>query len=267
MKRGLGLSDIRHNTGGKFERCEIELPTGPLSYFVGGDGPPFLHIHGAGGLRVSNALQELTGSHRVYMPLAPGFDDTPAHDDLNSFPELADMLAHFAQTEIGAPCPVNGHAMGGRLVIWYAILHGDKAGKVICQCPSGLRTADRTITDAQYTARVVTHADRVPDENRSSEVVAANRTAGHRYHTPGKGIVQAQFRDQDMIDRLGEITCEMLILQGALDGVLAPDSVEFLASQVKSARLVLVEDAGHLIEIDQRASFLELVRGFLAQDV
>lgn len=257
------MSDIRHNLGGKFERCEIDMPTGTLSYFVGGDGPPFLHIHGAGGLRVSNALQDLTATHRVFMPLVPGFDDTPAHEELNSFPELADMLADFADREIGAPCPLNGHAMGGRLVIWYAILHGGKAGKVICQCPSGLRTSDRTITDAQYTARVVTHADRAPDENRSPEVVAANRAAGRSYHTPGKGIVQAQFRDQDMIDRLGEITCEMLILQGALDGVLAPDSVEFLTRQVPGSRLVFVEDAGHLIEIDNRAGYLELVRDFL----
>lgn len=241
------------------------MPTGPLSYFVGGDGPPFLHIHGAGGLRVSTVLQDLTETHRVYMPLIPGFDDTSAHEDLNSFPELTDMLAAFADREIGTPCPLNGHAMGGRLVIWYAILHGDKAGKVICQCPSGLRTQDRTMTDAQYTARVVTHADRVPDERRSPAVVAANRTAGHRYHTPGRGIVKAQFRDQEMIDRLGEITCKMLILQGSLDGVLAPDSVEFLAKQVRDARLVFVEDAGHLIEIDQRASFLDLVRDFLAE--
>ncbi|NQU69305.1 MAG: alpha/beta hydrolase [Rhodospirillales bacterium] len=258
------MSDIRHNLGGKFERRETMMPTGPFSYFVGGDGPPFLHIHGAGGLRVSNALQELTKSHRVYMPLVPGFDDTVAHEDLNSFPELADMLAGFAETQIGTPCPLNGHAMGGRLVIWYAILHSDKAGKVIIQCPSGLRTQDRTITDAQYTAQVVTHADRVPDENRSPEVVAANRTAGHRYHTPGKDVVQAKFRDQDMIDRLGDITCRALILQGSLDGVLAPDSVEFLAGQVRNSQLVFVEDAGHLIEIDQRESYLKLVRDFLA---
>ena len=31
------------------------------------------------------------------------------------------------------------------------------------------------------------------------------------------------------------------------------------------AQLVFVEDAGHLIEIDQRASYLELVRDFLAE--
>lgn len=258
------MSEISHNLAGKFERREIDLPTGPLSYFVGGDGPPYLHIHGAGGLRVSSALQNLTDSHRVYMPLIPGFDDTPAHEEVNSFSELADMTAAFVKKEVGTPCPLSGHAFGGRLVIWYAILHGDKAGKVIIQCPSGLRTHDRTITDSEYTARVVTYADRVPDENRSPAVVDANRKAGHRYHTPGKGIFKPRFRDQDMIDRLGEITsCRALILQGSLDGVLAPDSVEFLAQKIPNSRLVFVEDAGHLIEIDQPARFLELVRGFL----
>ena len=59
------MSDIRHNLGGRFERREITLSTGPLSYFVGGSGPAYLHIHGAGGLRVSAALQELTTWFRV----------------------------------------------------------------------------------------------------------------------------------------------------------------------------------------------------------
>ena len=120
------------------------------------------------------------------------------------------------------------------------------------------------MTDGEYTERVITHADRVPDENRSPAVVDANRKAGHRYHTPGKGIVKAAFRDQNLIDRLGEITCKVLILQGRLDGVLAPDSVEFLASRIANSRLVFVENAGHLIEIDQRAQFIELVRDFLS---
>ena len=146
-----------------------------------------------------------------------------------------------------------------------AVLHGDKAGHVIVQCPSGFRTQQRSMTDSQYTERVVSHADRVPDENRSKEVVAANRKAGHRYHVPGKGIFKSAYRDQALIDRLGEIDCQMLILQGSLDGVLEPECVKFLESQVPQSRLVFVEDAGHLIEIDQPERFLALVRECLGR--
>ena len=51
------MSDIRHNLGGRFERWEVTVPTGPVSYFVGGEGPPYLHLHGAGGLRVRAAFR------------------------------------------------------------------------------------------------------------------------------------------------------------------------------------------------------------------
>ena len=261
------MSDIRHNHAGKFDRREVELPTGKVDYFVGGDGPPYLHMHGAGGLRISHSLHELTKTYRVYMPIIPGFDDMPFHDAVNSFLELADMFADFQQAEIGTPCPVSGHAMGGRLTTWYAILHGDKTQCAIIQCPSGLRPEGQVIMPfSQYQKGVMSHPDRVADENRSQTVIEANREAGYHYHAPGKGAIDKTiFRDHDMAARLGEITCPTLILQGAIDAVLPPESVEFLASQVVGSHLVFLEDAGHLIDTDQPEAWLRLIRDFITQ--
>ncbi len=260
------MSAIKHNLGGKFERREIQLPTGPVTYFVGGDGPPYLHMHGAGGLRVSRAMQDLTDTYRVCMPLVPGFDDMPFHEEVNSFLELADMFADFWRAEINTPCPVSGHAMGGRLAVWYAILHGDKTSRAIVQCPSGLRPDGQVIMPfSQYQKSVITHADKVADENRSQAVIEANRDAGYRYHAPGKGVIdKTVFRDHDMVSRLGEITCPTLILQGAVDAVLPPESVEFLASRVAGSHLVFLDDAGHLIDTDQPERWLQVIRDFMA---
>ncbi len=129
------MSDIRHTRGGKFERRGIDLPTGPVDYFVGGEAPPYLHIHGAGGLRISHSLHELTKTHRVYMPIIPGFDGMPFHEEINSFLELADMFGDFWRAEMGTPCPVSGHAMGGRLATWYAIPHGGKSQCAAADAP------------------------------------------------------------------------------------------------------------------------------------
>ena len=261
------MSDIRHNQGSKFERRVIVLPTGRIDYFVGGDGPPYLHMHGAGGLRISHSLHELTKTYRVYMPIIPGFDDMPHHDEVNSFLELADMFADFQQAEIKSPCPVSGHAMGGRLTTWYAILHADKAQCAIIQCPSGLRPDGQVIMPfSQYQKGVMSHPDKVADENRSQAVIDANRDAGYSYHAPGKGVVDKTiFRDHDMAARLGEITCPTLILQGAIDAVLPPESVEYLASQVEGSQLVFLEDAGHLIDTDQPEAWLKIIRDFISQ--
>lgn len=261
------MSDIRHNHGGKFERHSIDLPTGSIDYFVGGEGPPYLHMHGAGGLRISYSLHELTKTYRVYMPIIPGFDDMPYHEEVNSFLELADMFADFWQAEIKTPCPVSGHAMGGRLATWYAILHPEKTKCAIIQCPSGLRPEGQVIMPfSQYQKGVITHADKVADEKRSQEVIEANRDAGYSYHAPGKGVVDKTiFRDPDMAARLNEIKCPTLILQGAVDAVLPPESVQFLASQVEGSQLVFLEDAGHLIDTDQPDKWLEIIHEFITQ--
>ena len=39
-----------------------------------------------------------------------------------------------------------------------------------------------------------------------------------------------------------------------------------LIGRIRNSRLVFIEDAGHLIEIDQRARFVEVVRDFLGRD-
>jgi len=261
------MSDVKHNLGGKFERREIKLSTGPVSYFVGGDGPVYLHLHGAGGLRVSPAVQNLTEHYRVIMPLIPGFDGTPLHEEVNSFPELAHLIAEFIDQEIGETCDISSHAFSGRLGLWFAVLHPDKIGQLIVQCPSGFRPDGQTILPtAQYEKGVITHMDRVPDEERSRKIIDANRDAGYSYHAPGKGVVDKNvFRDHDLVERLGNVECLTLILQGTRDAVLPPDSVQFLRSKISRSNLIYVYDAGHLIEMDQPKRFVDLVHDFLTR--
>jgi hypothetical protein len=55
------------------------LSTGPLPYWVIGEGRPLLYLHAAGGPQISPFLEELARSHRVLMPIAPGFEGTPFH--------------------------------------------------------------------------------------------------------------------------------------------------------------------------------------------
>ena len=102
--------------------------------------------------------------------------------------------------------------------------------------------------------------------DQAIEVIEANRDAGYHYHAPGKGLIdKTVFRDHDMVSRLGEIICPTLILQGTIDAVLPPDSVEFLSSQVAGFHLVFLEDAGHLIDTDQPERWLQVIRDFITQ--
>lgn len=262
------MMDVQHNLGGRFTRREAVLSTGPVTYFVGGDGPAYVHLHGAGGLRVSPALQALTRWFTVYMPLIPGFDGTPLHEEVNSFPELADMVSEFIDSEIGGkPRGVSGHAFGGRLAAWFGVMHSDQTESLIVQCPSGFRPPDQTIMPTnRYERSIALYPERVPDEKRPRAIIDANRDAGYSYHAPGKGVVdKTVFQDTALIQRLGEVGCLTLILQGAQDGVLPPESVQILKSGLPRANLLYVYDAGHLIDTDQPDRFVNLVRDFLTR--
>lgn len=261
----MGAHDIAYNLGGKFEERQAGLATGPLKYFVGGSGPALVHLHGGGGLRVSSALQTLTETFTVYMPVTPGFDGTAFHDQVNSFPELAEVMWRFVDDVVGAPCDISGHAFGGRLALWLAALHGPKLGQFIVQCPSGFRDGGPNELDPKaYAKALVTFPDRVPDEKKSDAIKGANRTAGHCYNAPGKGVVDDSVsRDHDLIGRLPDITNLTLLLQGTLDGVLPHDTVQFLKEKLPRSYLVYIYNAGHLMDMDEPVRWTELVRDFL----
>src|SRR5262245_32315403 len=94
------------------DRTEIKLSTGVLSYLVVGEGRPLLYLHAAGGPQITPFLTGLAATHRVFVPIAPGFEGTPAHPSIATVAELADLYADFARATIGGACDVMGHSFG-----------------------------------------------------------------------------------------------------------------------------------------------------------
>lgn len=115
------------------------LSTGPLPYWVIGEGRPLLYLHAAGGPQISPFLEELARSHRVLMPIAPGFEGTPFHPAVKTVRDLAGLYAEFAQAVIGTACDVMGHSFGGWTALWLAVSHSDCVDQLVLEAPAGLR--------------------------------------------------------------------------------------------------------------------------------
>jgi pimeloyl-ACP methyl ester carboxylesterase len=248
--------------GEPFERKTIDLPGGPLTYHVAGEGPPVLYFHSAGGIRFTYALDELAADHRIYMMVAPGFDSTPTREGVDTMPALADLAASFIDEVAGEPCDVIGQSFGGFLSIWFAVRHADKIGFLVPQCPSGFRPKDKPPKppgDAEeMRRRMFAHPERIPPGEKSSEQLAESRKWANYYHN-SVGL------DETLVDRLGEIDCQTLVLQGTADGMMPPESGQLLKREIPNAKLVYVFDAGHNIEVDQPERFVALVRDFFAR--
>src|SRR5262245_12385538 len=120
-------------------RAEIALSTGVLSYLVLGAGRPLLYLHAAGGPQVTPFLTGIAATHRVFVPIAPGFEGTPVHPTIGTVAELADLYADFVRVTIGSACDVMGHSFGGWAALWLAAHHPGAVDQLVLEAPAGLR--------------------------------------------------------------------------------------------------------------------------------
>ena len=243
----------------QFEQKTATLPSGEVSYTVGGDGPPVLYLHSAGGVRVTRGLELLAESNRIYIPAIPGFDDTPLLETVTDMRDIARLGAEFIDAVIGETCDVMGQSFGGWSVPWLALDHPDKVGQLVLQCPAGFRpdgTPPPSSDPEERLRQMYAYPDRRPPETKSEATLERNREMLHHYHG-------AVVRDDELISRLGEIEKLALVMLGTKDGRMTPDSVQLIKREMQRAFLVYVYDAAHNIEVDQPERFAALVGDFL----
>jgi pimeloyl-ACP methyl ester carboxylesterase len=216
---------------GRVEEQKIRLSSGELTYFRAGQGRPILYLHPAGGVRRSPVLAGLAESCALCVPVFPGWEATPLHENLSSRRGLAMLVDEFTQQVIGKPCDVMGWSFGGAVALWLALEHPASVERLVVECPGGLWSIDPGIK-------------------------RVNRALLEHYGA-------SDGKDEELVARVGAIAHDTLILQGADDGTVPLASAELLRSKLAQARLEVISRAGHNLEMDQPARVLALVREFL----
>lgn len=72
-------------------------------------------------------------------------------------------------------------------------------------------------------------------------------------NAPGEGYAGccAAIRDMDLRDRLGDIRAPTLVVAGAEDPATPPDHAESIADAIPNAKLRVIEQAAHIVTIEQ----------------
>lgn len=76
-------------------------------------------------------------------------------------------------------------------------------------------------------------------------------------------ISRGMAKREDATMLLGAIQCPTLVLVGAQDCLTPPEVAREYAARIPGARLVVIEDAGHLANLEQPEIFLQELRHFL----
>src|ERR1700732_671591 len=86
-----------------------------------GEGPPLVHLHGAGGLRLTPAHDLLARQFRGIAFEMPGFGQSAEHTRTQSMPELAPTMAAAADKLGLDRFNLMGTSFGGKTALWLAL--------------------------------------------------------------------------------------------------------------------------------------------------
>ena len=221
-----------------------------IRFMEAGQGVPLVHLHGAGGLRVTPAHELLSRHFRVVAFEMPGFGQSP---------ELASMLAR-AIGNLGLDTfNLMGTSLGGTTALWLALQAPERVRALVLEAPAAIRqegAASPAGSPEEIALRLYAHPERLgaillPD--------AATRAKTQ----PLVQRLRGPDRDADLEGRLSGLATPTLVLFGTLDRVIAPAMGRIYKETMPNCHLVFVYDAAHAISTDRPEAFADVVADFL----
>jgi pimeloyl-ACP methyl ester carboxylesterase len=245
--------------GEGFREGYVESGGFRIRYMAAGEGPPLIHLHGAGGLRLTPGHDFLSRQFRVIAFEMPGFGLSAENDRTRDMAELAATMAKAADGLGLAEFNLMGTSFGGKTALWLAVQQPDRVQALILEAPAAIRpegSEPPSGSPEEMARRLYAHPERVAPLPPSDPTVRAKQTRlVARLRGPD--------RDADLEARLPGVAIPTLVLFGTVDRVIPPEMGHFYKELMPNAHLVYVYDAGHAISTERPEAFTEVVADFI----
>jgi pimeloyl-ACP methyl ester carboxylesterase len=251
----------------------IELQGGKWKTRVlsAGRGDPVVFLHGAGGLIWDPFLDGLTERHRVIAPQHLGSGDSQGVEHLY---DVLDLVLYYAELfdALGLPAvSLIGHSFGGMVAAEIAAINPERVTKLALLAPIGLWLDDHPVPDISTIMPSelpgLLFAD--PEGPIASMLAMPDANDPEALFEAAMGMASIlQFiwplPDKGLSRRLYRVKAETLLIWGRQDRLVDPAYGSAFASAIANSRLEMLDNSGHVPQIEQYSQVLSLVADFLA---
>jgi pimeloyl-ACP methyl ester carboxylesterase len=256
-----GATDVAPGAG--FTEATVEVQGFTVRAFQAGEGgDPLAVLHGAGGARLSTALDLLAQQRRVILVEMPGFGDQP--NDVHTTPaELAEAAAQaFAALGVER-YHLLGTSFGGGIALHLALAHPDRVISLVLEAPAAFRegaTSPADIPPEDMLRRFRTHPERAPAFTPPDPA-----TMARTWPLVERLLASRPEFDQELADQLPDVAVRTLVLFGDRDGIVPAENGRTYRRLMPNCSYVLVHDAAHDIQGDRAEAFADVVGDFLTR--
>lgn len=239
----------------------------------GGSGEPLLILHSELGVPDWLRAHELLAQHySVCIPSLPGFGTSAFPDWLMTVRDLSAWVNWFVRDR-GLPTPLNviGFSMGGWIAAEMATANSAIFSKMVLVGAAGVKPREGEIWDyflnsGKDAFQQAFHDHESEDylkyygkawDPDEAEQVETNREAAIRY------LWRPYMHSVTLPDLLPGVATPTLLVWGRQDGIVPISSCERYQECIPGAQAAVIEDCGHMPEMEKPEEFAKVVLDFL----
>jgi pimeloyl-ACP methyl ester carboxylesterase len=250
----------------------IDLAGVSLDLWEGGDGPPLLFLHGAGGFRSDHPVLALLGkSRRITAPSHPGFGVSSLPDWIDRPEDVAHIYLNLLDRIASGPIDLIACSLGGWIGAELTAMAPEKFRKLVFVAPVGVKLGSRDSLDipdifalpAATVEKLIYHEPERfrPDPAKMTDqeltVMLRNR------ETTALLTWEPYMHNPKLRHRLRRVTNPALFLRGEHDGLISAAYMDGYAKLLPNARTQTLPGAGHVPHVEQPEAFANAVLAFL----
>jgi pimeloyl-ACP methyl ester carboxylesterase len=250
----------------------VDLAGISLDLWQGGDGPPLLFLHGAGGFRADHAfLGELGKQRRITAPSHPGFGVSSLPDWIDRPEDIAHIYLDILNRISSEPIDLIACSLGGWIGAELTSMVPDRFRKLIFVGPIGVKLGSRDTLDipdifALPAAAVENLLYHEPERFRPNPAKMSDEELTvmlRNRETSALLMWEPYMHNPRLRHRLHRVTNPALFLRGEHDGLISAEYMSGYASLLPNARTLTLPNAGHVPHVEQPEAFVNAVLAFL----